>query len=50
MGTAYENLVKNLKFAIRQLEQLSKSTKSVDAEELYDLMDRIQTSALEVTA
>ncbi len=41
MATAYENLVEHLKLAIRQLEQFSKSTNNVDAEELYDLIDRI---------
>jgi len=41
MATAYENLVKHLKSAIRQLEQLTSKISSVDEDELLDLVDRI---------
>ncbi len=50
MATAYENLVKNLKLAIRQLEQFNKTVMYVDQMELYDLVDYIQSLALEITA
>ncbi len=49
MFTPYENLVKTLKLAIRQLEQFNKSVDSIDVLELYDLVDKIQSLALDIT-
>jgi hypothetical protein len=42
MATAFENPIKPLKLAIRQLEELSTSNKSVaDEDQLIDLADQI---------
>ncbi len=49
MATAYENLAKHLKLAIRQLEQFNKTVNSIDVLELYDLVDKIQSLALDLT-
>ena len=50
MATAFENLVKHLKLAIRQLEELSSSTKSViDEDQLIDLADKISGLVLDLT-
>ncbi len=50
MATAYENLVKHLKLAIRQLDILDKDCADLDHLQLYDLVDRIQFLALDLTA
>ena len=50
MATAYENLVKHLKLAIRQLEHLKTRESTVDEEELYDLVDSINDLVLALTA
>ncbi len=50
MATAYENLIKHLKLAIRQLEQLKTSESCVDEDELYDLLDSINGLVLDLTA
>ncbi len=49
MATAYENLVKHLKLAIRQLEQLKTRESSVDEEQLYDLVHTVQSRVLHLT-
>ncbi len=42
MATAFQNLIKHLKLAIRQLEELSTVSKSVaDEDQLIDLADQI---------
>ncbi len=51
MANAYENLVKHMQLAIRQLEQLTTmpNESSVDIHELYDLTDRLQSLVLDLT-
>ena len=50
MATAFENLIKHLKLAIRQLEELSTSKKPVaDEDQLIDLADKITGLVLEIT-
>ncbi len=49
MATAYENLIKHLKLAIPQLEQLKTSERCVDEDELYDLLDSINALVLDLT-
>ncbi len=50
MATAYESLVKHLKLAIRQLEQLTKQESAVDEDQLSDLADQITSLVLDLTA
>ncbi len=38
LATAYENVVKHLKLAIRQMEQLTKMETEIDEDEVCDLM------------
>ncbi len=42
MATAYENVVKHLKLAIRQMEQLTKMETEIDEDEVCDLMSPAQ--------
>ena len=50
MATAFENLSKHLKLAIRQLEELSTSKKPVaDEDQLIDLADKRTGLVLEIT-
>ena len=49
MATACENLVKHLRLAIRQLEQINKTVNYVDHLELFDLVDKIQSLTLDLT-
>ncbi len=54
MANAYENLVKHMQLAIRQLDQLTTvpNKSSVDSHELsylYDLTDRLQSLVLDLT-
>jgi len=48
--TPYENLAKTLRLPVRQLEQFNKTVMAVDVMELYDLVDKIQSLVLDVTA
>ena len=49
MATAFQNLSKHLKPAIRQLEELSSGKKSViDEDQLIDLADKITRLVLEL--
>jgi len=41
MATAYENLVKHMKLAIRQMEQLKKEETVIDEDEICDLMSNL---------
>ena len=50
MATAFENLIKHLKLAIRQLEELSTSKKPVaDKDQLMNLADKITGLVLRIT-
>ena len=50
MATAFENLIKHLKLAIRQLEDLSSGSKCViDEDQLIDLADKITGLVLNLT-
>ncbi len=49
MATAYENLIKHLKLAIRQPEQLKTRESCVDGEQLYGLVDTTQSLVLHPT-
>ncbi len=49
MATAYENLVKHLKLAIQQLEQLTNKISPAEEDELLDLVDRINAVSLILT-
>ena len=41
MATAYKNLVKHLKLAIQQMEQLTKMESEIDQDEVCDLMTKM---------
>ncbi len=43
MATCYENPIKHLKLATRQLEQLKRQEHCADEDELYDLLHSIQS-------
>ncbi len=50
MATAFEILIKHLKLAIRQLEELSSGSKCViDEDQLIDLADKITGLVLDLT-
>lgn len=50
MATAFENLIKHLKLAIRQLEDLSSGNKcAIDEDQLIDLADKITGLVLNLT-
>ncbi len=48
MATAYENLIKHLNLAIRQLDQLKTRECVVDEEEMYGLVDIIYRQVLDL--
>ncbi len=41
MATAYENLVKHLKLAIRQMKQLTKVETEINEDEVCDVMSQV---------
>ena len=50
MANGFENLIKHLKLAIRQLEDLSSGKKCViDEDQLIDLADKISGLVLQLT-
>ncbi|DBA81633.1 TPA: hypothetical protein ACH3X1_007388 [Trebouxia sp. C0004] len=50
MAMAYENLIKDLKLAIQQLEQLTKVASSMYKDQLIDLAYQITSLVVELTA
>ncbi len=48
MATAYENLIKHLKLALRQLEQLKTIESILEQDEMCDLIDAINSLALDL--
>ncbi len=50
MANAYENLVKHLKLAVRQMEQLKKIETPVDEEEVCDLMTKLSDLLIHLLA
>ncbi len=48
MATAYENLVKHLKLALRQMQQLTKQEIAIDEDELCDLMNDLSDTLIQL--
>ncbi len=50
MATTYENLAKHLKLAIIQLEELKRTEKVIDEDELCELMQQISDLVIDLLA
>ncbi len=50
MATAYKNLIKHLRLAIRQLEDLRPTEKVIDEDESCDLMQTISDLVIDLLA